>query len=175
MILKGFKEKSIKKHLNALLKNTTLNNKEGVVESIGVILHVDEVADFDMFKALTESLNVRPNRLKVIAYTQDKKQEVFSWNVCFNPKAIGWRGKILNTELQSFLDEEFDVLVSYYTADVLELKLLTAKSKAHFKASIFQGDSRLNDLIISSKIKDFNAFKIELKKYLKVFNKLKHE
>lgn len=175
MILKGFKEKSIKKHFDAIVVTKSANNKEQQVGSIGVIINIEEIDGFELFKSLAENLRVRPNRLKVIAFTQNKKKELFSWNVCFNPEDIGWHGKIKDVELQTFLDEEFDLLISYYTIDILELKLLTAKSKAKFKAGIFKKDNRLNDLIINTEIKDFNAFKNELIKYLKVLNKIKHE
>lgn len=175
MILKGFKEKSIKKKLNALLDSPNVVVEDGFVKSIGVLFNADEVGDFEMFKTLSDYLNVRPNKLKIIAFTENKKENLFSWNVCFNPKDIGWHGKINNTELETFLNTDFDLLISFYTSDVLELKLLTALSKAKYKAGIFQNDKRLNDLIISTNIKQFSAFKSELKKYLKVFNKLRNE
>ncbi|PNQ72688.1 hypothetical protein C1T31_11135 [Hanstruepera neustonica] len=172
MILKGFKEKSIKKKLNSLLHSPGAISENSIVKSIGVLFNGDEVNDFEVFKTLADDLNVRPNKLKIIAYTENKKENLFSWNVCFNPKDIGWHGKIKNIELEEFLGVEFDLLVSFYAKDVLELKLLTALSKAKFKAGIFQEDERLNDLIVNTGIKDFSAFKRELKKYLKVFNKL---
>lgn len=175
MILKGFKEKSIKKKLNASLNSPKVVVEDGFVKSIGVIFNADELEDFEIFKTLSDDLNIRPNKLKIIAFTENKKESLFSWNVCFNPKDIGWHGKINNIELETFLNTEFDLLISFYAQDVLELKLLTALSKAKYKAGIFQDDKRLNDLIISTSIKQFTAFKEELKKYLKVFNKLRNE
>lgn len=93
--------------------------------------------------------------------------------MCFDPKDFGWGGTIKNTELQSFLDTEFDVLISYYAKDQLELKLLTALSQAKFKIGILQTDERLNDLIIKTDISEFNVFKDELIKYLTILNKIK--
>lgn len=175
MILKGFREKSIKKKLNSILNLPNAAIKNTTVSSVGVLFNGDEVNDFEMFKTLSTDLNLRPNKIKIIAFTENKKEELFSWNVCFNPKDIGWKGKITNIELQTFLETEYDLLISFYSKDVLELKLLTALSKARFKAGIYQTDERLNDLIINTGIKEFSAFKRELKKYLKVFNKLKNE
>jgi hypothetical protein len=175
MILKGFKEKSIKKKLKAILSSPKTNIEQTIVQSVGVLFNIDEVSDFEMFKSLSDDLDIRPDKLKIVAFTENKKDNLFTWNVCFSPKDIGWHGKIHNIELEEFMNSNFDLLISFYTKDVLELKLMTALTKAKYKAGIFQEDKRLNDLIISTSIKQFPAFEKELKKYLKVFNKLKNE
>lgn len=175
MILKAFKEKSNKKYLNNLLSERKVDINDSKLESLGVILNVDELADFELFRSLAKDLNVHPNRLKVIAYSANKKDEFNSWDLCFNPKDFGWNGNIKNVELQAFLNTEFDALVSYYIHEDLELKLLTAASKARFKIGIMQSDTRLNDLIIKTEIKEFEVFSGELLKYLMILNKIKNE
>ena len=147
MILKAFKEKSIKKKLNTILNYERSLSDEGVIKRVGIIFNGDEIDDFEMFKSLSEDLRIHPNRLKIIGFTENKKDNVFSWNASFNPKDIGWQGKINNVELETFLDSDFDLLISFYTTDILELKLLTALSKAKFKASIFQ-DRSLTKIIL---------------------------
>ncbi|WP_298551829.1 hypothetical protein [uncultured Algibacter sp.] len=172
MILKGFKEKSNKKHLNKLLDNRQVNVNNDKVISLGVILNIDEFDDFEAFNILAEYIKVRPNRLKIIAYSSSKKNDLLSWNECYNPKDFGWKGDIKNSELQTFLDTKFDVLISYYEKEILELKLITAESKAKFKIGILQPDERLNDLIIKTNLKQFNLFKEEVFKYLTIFKKI---
>lgn len=175
MILKGFKEKSNKKHLNRLLSEREINIADSKVESLGVILNIDEIDDFDLFRSLADYINVRPNKLKIIAFSASKKENLSSWDECYNPKDFGWNGAIKNIELQSFLNTKFDALISYYTNDDLELKLLTVKSKAKFKIGILQTDARLNDLIIKTNLKEFDVFKAEVHKYLNILKKLKNE
>ena len=175
MILKGFKEKSNKKYLNKLLSERQLEVADGDVESLGVILNIDEIDNFDMFKNLASVFNVRSNKLKIIAFSKNLKDDLKTWDDCFNPKDFGWKGSVKNPELQRFLDTEFDVLVSYYLTEALELKLITAKSKAKLKIGILQSDERLNDLIIKTNLKEFDLFKNEAFKYLKILNKIKNE
>ncbi|MFL0354434.1 DUF6913 domain-containing protein [Xanthomarina sp. GH4-25] len=172
MILKGLKEKSIKKNLNTILKNRGEHFNTNKIESLGIILNADETNDFESIKTIAQSINLRPNKLKIIAFTESKKEVTYSWNDCFNPKDFTWNGKVNNIELQTFLDTKFDLLISYYSKDVLELKYLTTASKAQFKVGIFQEDKRINDLIIKTEFKNIEAFKTELKKYLSVLNKL---
>ncbi|GAA3589039.1 hypothetical protein Q4Q39_14345 [Flavivirga amylovorans] len=172
MILKGFKEKSNVKHLNKLLSERQVNVTDKKIESLGVILNIDEIDDFKLFRVFADFLKIRENKLKIIAFSENDKDTLTSWDVCFNPKDFGWKGVINNIELQTFLDTKYDALVSYYTKDVLELKMMTAKSKAQFKIGIVQSDERLNDLIIKTKLKEFDVFKEETIKYLTILNKI---
>ncbi|WP_132218787.1 DUF6913 domain-containing protein [Mariniflexile fucanivorans] len=175
MILKGFKEKSIKKHINKLLSERYVNVSAKKVESLGIIFNLDEVDNFEQFNVLSSCLKVMPNRLKVIAFSSNKKETLKSWDVCFNPDDFGWNGVVKSGELQTFLNTKFDVLISYYEADITELKLLTVKSKAEFKIGLLQIDERLNDLIIKTNLKEFNVFKDEVFKYLTILKKIKNE
>lgn len=172
MFLKAFKAKSNKKYLNKLLSERNVNVGNNKIKSLGIILNFDEIEDFNAFNVLASRLKVHANKIKVIAYTTDLKSHGNSWDACFNVKDFGWNGQINNVELQSFLDEPFDVLISYYTKDHLELKLLTASSKSQFKIGILQNDARLNDIIINTKIKEVDIFSNEVVKYLTVLNKI---
>lgn len=175
MILKGFKEKSNKKYLNKLLSKRNVNVNDSKVKNLGIILNIDEVEDFELFRDLASAIKVHPNNLKIIAYSGNKKEKENSWDLCFYPDDFGWKGKIKNVELQTFLEKRFDVLISYYSYEDIELKLLTALSNAEFKVGTLQTDERLNDLIIQTKLKDFNVFKNELLKYLTILNKIENE
>ncbi|WP_299550234.1 hypothetical protein [Seonamhaeicola sp.] len=175
MILKGFKQKSNKKYLNKLLSERHVNVTGSKTESLGVILNIEEFNDFESFRKLADFIKIRANKLKIIAFSKIKKDDLNSWDDCFNPKDFGWSGAVNNVELQSFLDRDFDVLISYYQQDVLELKLMTAASRSKFKIGILQSDERLNDLIIKTDIKEFNVFKNEVFRYLTILNKIKNE
>ena len=99
MILKGFKEKSNKKYLNKLLLERQLEVADGDVVSLGVVLNLDEIDDFEMFNSLADTLRVKSNKLKIIAFSQSKKEDLKTWDSCYNPKDFGWRGVIKNPEL----------------------------------------------------------------------------
>jgi len=175
MILKGFKKKSNEKYLNKLLSERHVNVNDSKIESLGVILNIDELSDFELFRALGNVIKIHPNKLKIIAYSSNENDKLSSWDVCFNPKDFGWKGLIKNVELQSFVDKKFDALISYYATDEVELKLITASSQAKFKVGILQTDERINDLVIKTNFKEFKVFKEELFKYLTILNKIENE
>ncbi len=176
MILKVFKEKSNKKYLNKLLINRHVNVTNGKVKSLGVIVNVDEFADLKEFESLKDLSLLKDSKVEVIAYTSKKDTETTTTNAaCYNAKDFGYRGVLKKEALSSFVNKPFDVLISYYTQDVLELKLLTASSKAKLKIGLLQADERINDLIIKTPTNKFNIFKDEVFKYLTILNKVKHE
>ncbi|GAA4238038.1 hypothetical protein GCM10022291_26960 [Postechiella marina] len=175
MILKGFKEKSNKKYLNKMLSKREVNVDNRKVESLGVIVNVDEFDNFEVFLNLANRLNLRSNGLKIIAFSNNEKEDFKAWETCFTPKDFGWKGNIKHVELQSFLNKKFDALISFYTEEKVELKMMTVLSHAQFKIGILQTDARLNDLIIKTGINEFDVFENEVFKYLTILNKIKNE
>lgn len=172
MILKSFKVKSNEKYLNKLLSTRQVKVGGNAVKSIGVILNKDAFSNVLEFKSLTKQIKLSSKALKIAAFTLEDVQEQDANLITFSPKDFGWKDGIKNPELEAFLNQEFDVLISYYTNDSLDLKIATARSKAQFKIGILQTDTRLNDLIIKTNINEFDVFKNEVFKYLTILNKI---
>jgi len=172
MILKAFKTNSNQKYINKLLSTRQVAVSNKVMSSVGVILNMAEFSDFEAFRTFFKSLGLQPARIKIIAFVEDVKSANPLWDTYFNPKDFGWKGKINNIELQTFIDTDFDVLVSFYKEDCLELNLITAASKANFKVGLSAVDNRLYDLMVDVSTKELEVFKSELTKYLNVLNKI---
>lgn len=172
MILKAFKEKSIQKYVNKLLatQNAAVNNNK--VKTVAVLLNANEFHEFEVFRVYFKELGLMSPKNNIIAFTVDDKLEHNKWNTHYSPKDFGWNGKIKNIELESFINEPYDLLICYYKKEVLQLDLIAAASKANLKVGISKNDERLYDLIIDVDLKDINIFKQELKKYLTILNKL---
>lgn len=172
MILKAFKEKSIRKHINKLLKVREVAVKSNKVTSVGIILNSSEFTDGESFKSYFKSLGVQLPRIKVIHFVDKEENDDHLWGTYYTKKDFNWKGKIHNIELQTFIDYPFDVLIAYFEHDDLELQMVTAASKANFKVGVADYDQRLFDLIIDTKLHHQTIFKEELTKYLRVLNKL---
>lgn len=172
MILKAFKANSNQKYINKLLNARQVAVSNVKMNSVGVILNMNEFSDFDAFRNYFKELGILSSKIKIIAFVNDAKEANPLWDTYFNPKDFGWKGKINNVDLQSFIDTKFDVLISYYTQESLELKLITAASKANFKVGLIQDDKRVFDLMIDVKTKQIQLFISELTKYLHVLNKI---
>ncbi|WP_299103178.1 hypothetical protein [uncultured Winogradskyella sp.] len=172
MILKAFKEKSNRKYVNKLLaeRKPSVNNSK--VKTVAVLLNANEFHEFEVFRVYFKELGLTSPKHKIVAFTMDDKLEHNQWNAHYSPKDFGWNGKIKNQDLQSFIDEPFDMLICFFKNPVLQLNQITAISKANFKVGISNEDERLYDLIIDVELKNINIFKQELKKYLNILKKL---
>ena len=172
MILKAFKEKSNQKFINKLVGSRSAQISSKRMESVGIVLNMSEYDDFESFRIFFEDLKLNPNKIKIVGFVEDHKLLELSRELLFSEKQIGWKGKIKNNELQSFLNTPFDLLVSYYKNDILELNLISALSKANFKVSISNKDERFHDLILDVLPNNFHVFKQEFVKYLTILKKL---
>ncbi|WP_452603363.1 DUF6913 domain-containing protein [Pontimicrobium sp. MEBiC06410] len=173
MILKGFKEKSNKKYINKTVSERVVVTSKSKVQHVGILVNNNEPVDYKWFNTIKDVLNITNNAIEVIAFTNDKKKDESNALIStYDVSDLGWNGTIKDTKLKTFINTNFDLLISYYTDNNTPLKLLTTASKAKFKVGILQEDERINDLIIKTELNDFKTFKIELEKYLKILNKL---
>lgn len=172
MFLKRFRDKSNQKYINNILNSEERNVHRRKIESVGILLNSDEFGNIDQLRLLLKNIGIKDNRVKFISFIDDEKSNPNSWDAFFNPKDFGWKGKINNIELEEFINTKFDALICYYNHSNLELKMVTAKSRANFKIGISNEDPRLYDLIINIETKHLRVFQNEILKYLKVLNKI---
>ena len=172
MILKAYRGKTDQKFIDKLLssKSTAISDKK--IESVGVVIDASEFSDAEVFKDFFHDLGIQLPKIKVVVFVDDVKKTERLWGNYFTKKDFGWRGKVKHSELQLFLDTKFDALLGFYKNDAIELKKVTALSKANFKIGLSGVDDRLFDFILDVGITDLEVFKVELKKYLTILNKI---
>ncbi|GGI58408.1 DUF6913 domain-containing protein [Winogradskyella haliclonae] len=172
MILKAFKEKSNQKYINKTLSNRSVEVSLDKIKSVGVLLNDSEYCNYEDIEAFIDSLGIVSAKRSFYTFSKQNPENHNQWDAVYGPKDFGWNGKLKNIDLQNFTDTKFDVLICYFLAEENELKQIAAMSKANFKVGISNRDERLYDLIIEVKPKDFEIFKLELKKYLTILNKI---
>ena len=172
MFFKQFRTLSLQKNITLILKSRIKNFQSGKVNSIGVIFDYDSYYNYDFFRNLIKDLGVNDTKVRFIAKVDLKKNKPNSWDSFFSLDNFDWLGRPKSVEIEEFVEQPFDVLISYYKPNQLELNLVTARSKANFKIGITNEDSRLHDLTIDVEPSDTDVFRIELIKYLTQLNRL---
>ncbi len=172
MFFKRFKTLSLQKNITLILKSRTKNFQSAKVSSVGIIFDYDSYYNYDFFQELTGELGVMKNKIRFVALIDQEKNRPNSWDSFFSLENFDWLGRSKNIEIDEFVDQPFDLLISYYSPNKLELNLVTALSKANFKIGINSKDARLHDLIIEVDPSKTDVFKIELLKYLTQLNRL---
>ena len=146
--------------------------REKGITSVGCIVDVDHFANAEAFYELIEEFSLRPNAIKIIGYKREYDKNSPYAIQMFSDRDLGWKGQIENGYALEFLGREYDMLINYYDEDNLMMKLLSVKTPARLKVGLGSQDSKVNDLILNTPLKDFKLFKSELKKYLKVLNEI---
>jgi|TARA_B110000114_G_scaffold127158_1_gene133142 hypothetical protein len=172
MFFKQFRTLSLQKNITLILKSRIKNFQSGKVNSIGVIFDYDSYYNYDFFRNLIKDLGVNDTKVRFIAKVDLEKNKPNSWDSFFSLDNFDWLGRPKSVEIEEFVEQPFDVLISYYKPNQLELNLVTARSKANFKIGITNEDSRLHDLTIDVEPSDTDVFRTELIKYLTQLNRL---
>ena len=168
-----FKVKSGQKYLQEEMERPpVLVKRDRGVTSIGCIVDLDKFPDGERFYELIDEFSLRPNAVKIIGYKRDFDNTSPYAIQIFSDRDLGWKGDIENGYVLEFLGREYDLLINYYEDDHLLMKLLSIRTPSRLKVGFGSLDPKFNDLILNTPFKDFNLFKSELKKYLKVLNEI---
>ena len=172
MFFKQFRTLSLQKNITLILKSRIKNFKSDKVSSVGVIFDYDSYHNYDFFRNLIKDMGINDNKIRFIAMVDLEKNKPNSWDSFFSLDNFDWLGRPKSYEIEEFIEQQFDLLISYYKPNQLELNLVTSSSKANFKIGITNEDTRLNDLTIDIEPENTEVFKIELIKYLTQLNRL---
>lgn len=172
MFLNYIKDYFLKRILKNNLQNVKSNASSLPIQTVGVL--IDE-SYFHETEALIEELiasGISGDNVKIIVYRDKlKKNEVYS-QPTFSIKHLNWKAEITNPTVNDFINEKFDLLISYYDVEKAILLNITHNSKALFKVGFSSVDKRLNHLMINTNAENHRVFVHELFRYLKILNKI---
>lgn len=162
--------------LKRILKNNLYNVKSisssVPMQTIGLL--IDESYFFEKETLVKEIISngVLESNIKILVYRDKlKRDEVYS-QPTFGAKHLNWNVKINNIEVKDFINENFDLLISYYDVEKAGLLKVTHDAKAQFKVGFSSIDKRLNHLMINTNAENHTVFVHELFRYLKILNKI---
>lgn len=172
MALSGLKKIAVKRKTRKfLLERDRIMPSE--VNSVGILVDLDEFKSTDVLLQLKEVLQLED--LKIVGFSDFKKTEIAPEILHFNSKQIGISAALKDAELKIFAEKQWDLLINYTSRTNLTFNFLTAASKAKLKVGLKVENEDFYDLIIQTKIEDFEGFQKELIKYLKILKLLKNE
>ena len=156
------------KHLKNGRKRKANEINEKIV-SIG-ILTSEEFYSIDNFQSgIAEYLALR--NAKIYCFTGNEKIPKIS-SPYFFEKDFNWKGNVLRSDLQKFLNTRFDLLIGFFPKKHLFLEYTSILSSASFKVGFAGIHPQLFDLEIMTSVENLDGFFFELQKYLKILNKL---
>ncbi len=172
MFVKYFKNLSVKRLLNNNLHLQKPNASLSKVKTVGIIIDETYFFEKEQLIDLIVSKNIKEINIKVIVYNNKTRKSIVYARPTFSNNAINFNGKIVSVIVNDFINEPFDLLISFYEEEKIPLLLITELSKATFKVGFATIDKRLHHLIIDTNIENYKIFVQELFKYLKILNKI---
>ncbi len=172
MFLDFIKTFFVKKTLRKNSNNVRRNQGNTTVKTVGLLI---DGSLFCKNEALLKELisnGINQNAIKLLVYKDKAKIKIDPLDSTFGFNAFDCLGNIIVPVVNEFVNEEFDLLISYYAVEKPLLLMITQKSKAKFKAGFFSIDKQLNDFMINTTTEDYKVFTFELFKYLKILNKI---
>lgn len=172
MFLSKIKDFWTKKIVKKRLSNVKHINSDSSIKKVGIIF--DESYFYEKGKLIEQLVKngIHSENIKFLVFKNKvKKNETFDYNV-FTYKNINWNATFDSKEVNDFINDNFDLLISYYDTEKAPLLLVTNLSKSNFKVGFTSIDKRLNHFMIDTNAENYTVFIDELFKYLKILNKL---
>jgi hypothetical protein len=173
MIFRGLKKKSnqlfLNKNIVRLLKNSGVSDTN---KTRRALVFSDDIANRQsLLTELSEILNISEDHIDLIVF-QKKKPKDNNLKFLSTPEDFGWFGKVKSEKVKIILTNKYDLLINYCKVDNLYSNLLLLQSKTVLKVGFAHFDTRFYDLIIKCDPSERALFNTELKKYLKILNKI---
>ncbi len=162
-----------KRRMAAAIKRT-FPRSESQLQRIGLILDSENEEVKGQFLALKEEFGLRDSHFQIVMCKDgEKKGDAFN-GVVFTRKDLNWYGKIRNGEIAQFVQQELDVLISFTEENNKLAALLVSVANAGLKVGRKEdlGSAGLFDMVIATGFNEPGIFIAELKKYLKILNKI---
>jgi hypothetical protein len=172
MFLKYIKDYFLKRNLKNNLQNVKSIPSAVSIQTVGLL--IDESYFFEKEALIKELIanGILESNIKLIVYGDKLKKNAVYSQPTFSITHLNWKAEITHPTVNDFINESFDLLISYYDVEKAILLNITHNSKALFKVGFSSVDKRLNHLMINTNAENYQVFVHELFKYLKILNKI---
>ena len=171
MFLNVIKDFFLKRILKNNLHNVMISSASSI-KTVGLLIDESYFFEKDALVKELKANGILENDVKLIVYKDKLRKNVVYSLPTFSIKHLDWKAEITYPAINDFINEKFDLLISYYDVEKAILLKITHNSKAQFKVGFSSIDKRLNHLMINTNAENYKVFVHELFRYLKILNKI---
>ena len=171
MFLNFIKDFFFKRILKNNLHNVMISSASSI-KTVGLLIDESYFFEKDALVKELKANGILENDVKLIVYKDKLRKNVVYSLPTFSIKHLDWKAEITYPAINDFINEKFDLLISYYDVEKAILLKITHNSKAQFKVGFSSIDKRLNHLMINTNAENYKVFVHELFRYLKILNKI---
>lgn len=171
-MLKRIKLQSFKNQINNNLEQRDISRRNSKLKQLGFLINESYFNDFEYLFSLGNELGLQEKDIKVFSFIEARRKIPSLRHNQITNKEFNSRGDIRNQNAEEFLNFPFDVLICIYEGSHKYLDVMVSKSNANFKVGFKDLDHRLYDLLLNVDPENKSILNNEIKKYLKIFNKI---
>lgn len=152
------------------LEERNLDLRNAPLQSMGFVLDETWKNKEDFLYNFGKNLGLHQKDMKVM-YFSNKSNAALQPNV-IGKKDFMWSGRIKSTITGEFFSTPFDVLIALHKNNREYFSYIVAQSEAKLKIGFEGADERVFDLILNLDTQNEQLVVEELKKYLRILNKI---
>lgn len=160
------------------IKNGSLENqsheKNSKIKSIAFLIDINKLDSNDLDELINffnKNFNDFFNK-NIFLYKSIPSKNNISNLTTFTLKDFSIIGTAKSLSLKQFIDTNFDLLINFFSYNDVSLHSIALQSNAKFKVGFKSQIDYYNDIIFKIGIEESEIFFQELKKYLKILQKI---
>lgn len=136
------------------------------ISSIAILMEQDS-SIHQKLKQCLQALGFEPDQMHFMRFSKTMSDEARLEADVFGTHDFSFTGRPSEI-LQRFVDQDYDILINYFTESNPYLALASLQTSSEFRVGFTAVDPRLNDLIFSLQTKDTAQFCQQMDSYLQV-------
>ena len=172
LVIGNFVLKKKLKHLRRIKKVHNLKT----AKRIGIVFNATKQDDYRHVSGFVKDIHDRGIEVKVLGFVNNKdvpNEYLFKKNFSyFLKKSLNWYRKPVNSVVEKFLKEKFDILIDFSLDNDYLFNYIITLSLSRFKVGKFKEPNSHYDFMIKiKKEKDLKYFVEQARHYLEVINR----
>ncbi len=155
-----------------MVQEKKLSRRLRPIESVAFLLDEESLETLSHLRKFGEDIGVEAQHMEFLVFLSKKRELPGFEGLVLTPSGINWLGKFKSAEIRNFLTRSFDMLLCYQRQPSRVLDKLVASAQSSLKVGRLEGSTRVYDLAIAADHQDITIFTEEVKKYLKILNRL---
>ncbi len=173
MVISSIKLGFAQKKVADLPRKFSISVQDNSVKKVCIILDEADAGLMNKFKNLREDLKIKEEDFKLLLCLSHRPKSRDLEGTFFSSADLTWSGKIKNPDVKDLLKKPFDLLISFTGKDTKTANYIASAIDAGLKVNRREEAASGFDLTIATGFEEVDVFITELKKYLKILNRIR--
>ncbi|MCB0515365.1 MAG: hypothetical protein R2798_02800 [Chitinophagales bacterium] len=120
-------------------------------KNVGILFDATDITQHNVYIKFADSLKKEGKQVKLLGYIHGNANAVFNFDA-FGNKNINWYHIPAGNNIQSFIENSFDILINAYFEENLSLEYISLLSRAKFRVGAYQQiHEQISDFMVQMK------------------------